>query len=107
MAKTFIVVLSDKQRGTLTDELLRAHVDYLRSLRARDALPLCGPLVDNNRAVMILHAPSREDAEAMVRGDPFVARGYYQRFECDELLEAGDHNNWLADAPQTAGNLRR
>ncbi len=103
--KTFFVTLKNKRRGECTVGLLRNHVDYLKNLRREGHLPFCGPLLDNDRGIWILRAMSEADALEMIKGDPFVADRYYQEYECCEMFEAGDENNWLMDSDQSKSNL--
>jgi uncharacterized protein YciI len=105
--RSFLVFLADKRRGGLTPELLGSHVEHLKRLRAGGQLPLCGPLADDDRAVLLVRAATREEAVTLVSGDPLVSQRYYRSVEIHEMLEAGDENNWLADSDQTRRNLGR
>lgn len=103
--KTFFVTLKNKRRGELTDSLLRTHVDYLKKLRREGHLPFCGPLMDNDRGIWILRANSEAHAIEMIKHDPFVEDKYYQAYDCCEMLEANDENNWLMESDQSKSNL--
>lgn len=106
MAK-YVVLLRDKRKGTLTRELLVEHIEHLRGLSRRGRLLLCGPFADDSGAFLLLETDSMEQAESIVRDDPFIRREYYRSFEVHELTESGEFNNWLLDDPQTKGNLRK
>ena len=101
-----VVILRNKRKGTLTRDLLMRHIDHLRALKAQGQLVLCGPFVDDSGAFLLLDAASVQDAEAIVKTDPFITQHYYQSFEVHELIESNESNNWLMDDPQTKGNIK-
>ncbi len=104
--KKFIIILKDKQNGTLTSELLKQHVSHLRNLTALNKLYLCGPFKDDNGALQIIMANKIEDAEELVNKDPFIREKYYNSYSIYELIEANEDNNWLCEDTQTKINLR-
>jgi uncharacterized protein YciI len=106
MAK-YVALLSGKKSHTLTDALLSAHVAHLRAQQSAGHLVLCGPLKDNDGALQILEAQSREQAEAILKADPFIAQRYYERYALSELIEANEANGWLMRDGQTQDNLGR
>lgn len=93
--KQFIILLKDKQRGTLSDDLLHAHVKHLKELKSKNILVICGPFTDNNGAVKIIKARNLEEAEFIANWDPFTKNGYYQNYEIHEFIEANEENNYL------------
>ncbi len=93
----FMVVLKDKQKDLLTQDLLAGHIEFLRSLNSGGQLIVCGPFVDNDRGLLILQCESLTAAERIVQSDPFVAKGYYRSFTISEFVQANDNNNWLMD----------
>ena len=103
----YVALLSGKKKNTLTDVLLGAHVAHLRAQQAAGLLVLCGPLKDNDGALQILEAESREHAEAILKSDPFIAQRYYERYALSELIEANEANGWLMGDGQTRDNLSR
>ncbi|MCF6411442.1 YciI family protein [Pseudalkalibacillus salsuginis] len=56
--KTFLVTLSKKIEGELTDDLLHRHVDYLKFMNQNGSLIMCGPFVDKDGAMMIFRCHS-------------------------------------------------
>lgn len=104
--KSFVIILSEKQPNSLTNNLLTTHVEYLKQLREKQHLPVCGPFTDNKGAVLIIRASSKEEAETLLKGDPFIEQGYYKSYVIHEFMEANDENDWLCDAGQTQSNLR-
>ena len=53
------------------------HRQYLTTLKADGRLVLAGPFTDNSGALIVYEAASREDAEAILRGDPFHENGVF------------------------------
>jgi uncharacterized protein YciI len=70
--------------GAATRAVIDAHGEYLDRLRARGALVLAGRCWDGPYGIVILEAPDREAAEALVAADPSVASGI-QRAELYEF----------------------
>ena len=99
--KSYLVLLSEKQPQLSSDHLLKAHMDFLKQLRANDQLLLCGPFADNKGAVLIINAESKIHAEEMINQDPFIQQKYYKQFVVHEFIAASDDNNWLADKKTT------
>lgn len=95
--KKFVVIYREKLISSLTDELLVMHVNYLKKLHKSGNLQLCGPMSNNNGAVLILITNSQEEAIKIIESDPFIVEGYYQEFYLEEFIEANEANNWLMD----------
>ncbi len=104
--KKFVVILKDKENGTLTKELLGQHVKHLKSLTALGKLYLCGPFADNDNALQIIIADTMEMAVEIVNQDPFIREKYYKSYVIYELIEANEQNGWLCADTQTKINLR-
>ncbi|WP_413381055.1 YciI family protein [Alkalihalobacillus sp. 1P02AB] len=102
---SYLVILKDKRKGGLSNDLLTNHVTYLKSLSQQGSLKLCGPFKDDDGTVMVFQSENVEDVEELLNNDPFVYEKYYQTYEIKEFLEANDENNWLVEIPQTKGNL--
>lgn len=105
MAKQ-VVLLKDKNKGMLTRELLLRHVGHLKALKAEGRLHLCGPFKDDSGGFILIEADDEKEAQAIASRDPFIVEGYYRTLEVHELMESGEHNNWLMDDDQTKGNLK-
>ena len=58
-----------------------AHLDHLAALARAGSVPLAGPFTDGSGSLIVLEAPSRAEAWAIVARDPFVANGIYNRVE--------------------------
>jgi len=69
-----IEYLQDKDRVA---ELRPVHRQYLTSLRDRGQLVAAGPFTDDSGALIVYEAPTREEAEQLLRGDPFHEHGIF------------------------------
>lgn len=105
--KKFVLILKDKQKGTLTNKLLQGHVDHLKKYSSNGNIFLAGPFKDNDGAIQIIEAESRMVAESIVQKDPFVSEKYYQTYVLNELIEANEGNNWLMEDTQTKINIKK
>jgi uncharacterized protein YciI len=57
------------------------HRQYLASLRDKGQLVLAGPFTDDSGSLIIYEADSREEAEKLLRADPFNQNGIFVRYE--------------------------
>ena len=105
--KKFIILLKDKQKGNLTNQLLEEHIAHLKNLKKSNQLILCGPFADNEEAIQIVTAPDFNTAKNIIRKDPFITKKYYRKYEIKELIEANESNNYLMDHSQTTGNITK
>ena len=92
---SYLVILSNKQSSRLSEELLKAHIAYLKRMRHAKRLPTCGSFTDNTGAVLVVRATSLTEAKAIVKADPFVSERYYETFSLYEFVEVEDGNGWL------------
>lgn len=53
------------------------HREYLASLLAKGKLAAAGPFMDDYGALIIYEAETIEEAEALLRADPFNAQGVF------------------------------
>ena len=51
------------------------HLAYVQSLHEQGTVVLAGPVGDGSGAMMVLRVGSQEEAEDIVRGDPYTAAG--------------------------------
>ena len=58
-----------------------SHRQYLTALRERGQLAACGPFTDDSGALIIYEAGSAEEAEGLLRGDPFAQNGVFVRWQ--------------------------
>jgi uncharacterized protein YciI len=62
-------------------ELRPTHRQYLTGLLSRGQLVMAGPLTDGSGALIVYEAASAEEAERLLRGDPFHAAGVFVRWQ--------------------------
>ena len=53
----------------------KAHREYLRQFLTNEQLRAAGPFSDDAGALWVLEVQTAEEAEEIVKGDPFVAAG--------------------------------
>jgi uncharacterized protein YciI len=56
------------------------HRQYLTSLREKGQLAIAGPFLDDYGALIVYEAATAEEAETLLRGDPFHANGIFVRW---------------------------
>ena len=103
---SYLVILKNKRKGELSNDLLIRHVTYLKKLSKQGSLKLCGPFADNDGALMIYLAESIEEVEKLLNNDPFICDKYYQAYKIKEFIEANEENNWLMGGEQIQENLK-
>ncbi len=68
---------ADQQK---VESIRPTHREYLRGLIAKGQLAISGPFTDAPGALIVYEANSAEEAEALLRGDPFHAAGVFVRW---------------------------
>lgn len=53
------------------------HREYLLSLKEKGQLAASGPFTDDYGALIVYEAATREDAEKLLKGDPFHQNGIF------------------------------
>jgi len=72
-----IEYISDKDR---IQAVRPTHRAYLNELMAKGQLALAGPTTDDWGAIIVYEANTAEEAEALLKGDPFHAGGIFVRW---------------------------
>ncbi len=80
----------------LNKEIIKNHVEYLKELKSKDKLVLCGPFTDFPGGMVILLAEDLDEATNIAKSDPFIASGC-KSFEIRTLEPANDENNYLLE----------
>ena len=93
--RKFLVIYSKKEKKKAPFELLKDHICFLKELEKKEKLILCGPLLDQDRALLLINASSKENVLNLIHRDPFIQTKYYQAFEVTEFLEANSQNHFL------------
>lgn len=57
------------------------HRQYLTGLRERGQLVASGPFTDDSGALIIYEAGSKEEAERILKGDPFAQNGIFLQYQ--------------------------
>jgi uncharacterized protein YciI len=73
-----IEYIQDKEK---IQSIRPAHRQYLTGLLQSGKLAAAGPFTDDSGALIVYEAGSPEEAEALVRGDPFCANGVFVRWQ--------------------------
>ncbi|MFM2485535.1 YciI family protein [Celerinatantimonas yamalensis] len=97
--KSFVVLLSDKNKALMSKSLIRGHVAYLQLKWQEGTLKFCGPCTDGT-ALMVFECQTRAQAEALVAGDPFSKVSYYRHVEIKEIEPANPDNNFHLEQVQ-------
>lgn len=58
-------------------EIRPAHREYLKGILASGRLAIGGPFVDDSGAIIVYETATLEEAEAIVRNDPFAKGGVF------------------------------
>ena len=67
-----VITLTRDPSHARSEELVRAHVAFLRELEREGRLVLAGPFEDGTGGMIIIRAKSHEAACAIAESDPFV-----------------------------------
>ena len=85
-----------KNEKPLNEELIKRHVEYLKSLKSQGKLVLCGPFTDYPGGLVIFLAENLEEATDIAKADPFILSGC-KTFEIRTLEHANEENNYLLE----------
>jgi uncharacterized protein YciI len=77
----FAAVIEYTQDRARIAETRPAHRQYLTRLRDQGRLAASGPFTDDSGALIIYEAASPEEAEQLLRGDPFHQNGVFQQYQ--------------------------
>ncbi|MCI0377072.1 MAG: YciI family protein [Gemmataceae bacterium] len=69
-----IEYIKDKAK---VDRIRPEHRQYLTSLKEKGQLAISGPFTDDYGALIVYEANSREEAETLLKGDPFHKNGIF------------------------------
>lgn len=89
---TYIYLLNDKK--TLNKEVIKSHVEYLKSLNSQNKLILCGPFTDYPGGMVVFLAEDLNEAKKIAEADPFIALGF-KSYEIRTIEIANEENNFL------------
>lgn len=75
-------------------EVIQRHVDHLKQLDSAEKLFLCGPFLDYAGGMVVLNAPSYEEADWICRSDPYISEGY-KTYQLRTMEVAESANGYL------------
>ena len=76
----FAAVIDYIQDKAKIAEVRPIHRQYLAGLKESGRLAASGPFTDDSGALIIYEAGSREEAEAILKGDPFCTHGIFVKW---------------------------
>lgn len=77
----FAAVIDYLQDPGKVAEIRPSHRQYLTSLLEKGQLVAAGPLTDDSGALIIYEAATSDDAEKLIRADPFFAAGIFLKWK--------------------------
>lgn len=77
----FAAIIEYTQDKSRIAELRPVHRQYLAALKERGQLAASGPFTDDSGALIVYEAPSPEEAEKLLQGDPFHGGGVFLRYQ--------------------------
>jgi uncharacterized protein YciI len=77
----FAAVIEYLQDKNKIGEIRPVHRQYLASLKEKGQLVASGPFTDDSGALIIYEAPTKEDAEKILKADPFCQNGIFLKWQ--------------------------
>jgi uncharacterized protein YciI len=76
----FAAIIEYLQDKAKVDEIRPTHRQYLRTLKEKGQIAATGPFTDDSGALIIYEANTKEEAEALLKGDPFNQAGIFLKY---------------------------
>ena len=73
----FAAVIEYIQDKAKINEIRPTHRQYLTGLKEKGQIAATGPFLDDYGALIIYEAATKEEAEALLKGDPFHQAGVF------------------------------
>jgi uncharacterized protein YciI len=73
----FAAVIDYKVENPKVAEVRPAHRQYLTELKTQGKLVISGPFPEKGGALIVYEADSKEEAEALLKADPFTTGGVF------------------------------
>ncbi len=83
-----------KNQKPLNEELIREHVEHLKTLNEQGRLILCGPFTDYPGGMVVFSAEDMVMAVRIAESDPFISSGS-KTYEIRTLQLANEENDYL------------
>jgi uncharacterized protein YciI len=77
----FAAVIEYLQDKNKVSEIRPTHRAYLTSLKEKGQLAAAGPFTDDSGALIIYEAGSKEEAEKLIKADPFCQNGIFLKWQ--------------------------
>ena len=77
----FAAIIEYVQDRAKVAELRPVHRQYLTDLKAKGRLAACGPFTDDSGALIVYEAATREEAEGLLKADPFNQNGVFVSYQ--------------------------
>ncbi len=76
----FAAIIEYLQDKAKVEAIRPDHRQYLRSLKEKGQLAATGPFTDESGALIIYEAATKEEAEALIKADPFNQAGVFLKY---------------------------
>jgi uncharacterized protein YciI len=77
----FAAIIEYSQDKALVESIRPTHRQYLASLKERGQLVASGPFLDGSGALIIYEAGSADEAEQILKADPFHENAIFLRWQ--------------------------
>jgi uncharacterized protein len=77
----FAAIIEYAQDKAKIAEIRPTHRVYLAALKEKGQLAVSGPFTDDSGALIVYEAATKEEAEAILKGDPFHQHGIFVRWQ--------------------------
>lgn len=77
----YAAIIEYLQDKTKIAEIRPVHRQYLANLKDKGQLAVSGPFTDDSGALIVYEANSKEEAEALLQGDPFHKNGIFLKWQ--------------------------
>jgi uncharacterized protein len=77
----FAAIIEYLQDKAKVAEIRPLHRQYLTSLKEKGQLAACGPFTDDSGALIVYEANSQEEAETLLKADPFNKNGVFLKYQ--------------------------
>lgn len=76
----FAAIIEYLQDADKVQAIRPTHRQYLATLKERGQLAISGPFTDNSGALIVYEATTAEEAEKLLKGDPFHQNGIFLKW---------------------------
>jgi len=80
----FAAIIEYTKDASVISATRPAHREYLKKLVESDRLVISGPFTDDSGGILVYEANSAEDAEKLIRDDPFAKAGVFTSWKMHE-----------------------